>query len=326
MDEKKFSQRAYAVKSKDNRIRSRCTSGGVFLELAQVTISAGGVVYGCAFDDALVARHVRCETLSECEHCVGSKYTQSDMGSAIADVIADLKDCKRVLFTGTPCQIAGLLKVVPTKLASRLLTVDLVCHGAPSPALFQQHIGNVERTRRKQVAGYVHRPKNKGWGEYLEIIEYSDGVVEQGTRLAGVWKEIFYSEATLRPSCYSCPWSIDKRPGDITIGDYWGIEREHPEFRDQLGVSLVIVNTQNGMEAIDNLDLEMIATRSETAIKGNPNLMQPTALPERRKAMWNGFVESGFSKTIRDQRLYAPLWKHLYRMTKPFLRRLGLLR
>lgn len=326
MDEKEFPQRVYAVKSKDNCIRSRCTSGGVFLELAKATVVAGGIVYGCAFDDELVARHVRCETLPECERCVGSKYTQSDMGSAISDVLVDLKDGKRVLFTGTPCQVAGLLGVVPAKLADKLLTVDLVCHGAPSPALFQQHIGNIERTRGKQVAGYIHRPKNKGWGEYLEIIEFSDGAVEQGTRLAGVWKEIFYSEAALRPSCYSCPWSIDKRPGDITIGDYWGIEREHPEFRDQLGVSLVIVNTQHGMEAIDELDLEMIATSSETATSGNPNLLKPTALSERRSAMWDGFTKSGFSKTIHDQKLYAPLWKHLYRKTKPFLRRLGLLR
>lgn len=321
-----FRQTAFAVKSKDDHIRSRCTSGGVFLEIAQATIDSGGVVYGSAFDCDLVARHIRCETMEEAERCVGSKYSQSDMGTSIDDVIMDLKNGKHVLFTGTPCQVAGLCKVVPTEMADGLLTVDLVCHGTPSPALFQQHLGNIERTRGKSVAGYVHRPKNKGWGEHLEIVKYGDGEIEQGTRLSGVWKEVFYSEAALRPSCYSCPWSIDKRPGDITIGDYWGIERELPEFRDSLGVSLVVTNTQKGLTAIEDLDLEVISTSLDTATKGNPNLVMPTSLSSRRGDMWNGFIKNGFYKTIKDQKLLAPLWKHAYRKAKPFLRRFGILR
>ena len=326
MTETGFSQRSFAVKSKDDNIRLRCTSGGIFLELSRAFIAVGGVVYGCAFDDRLSARHVRCETFGEVERCVGSKYSQSDMGTAISDAIADLKSGKHVLFTGTPCQIAGLRSIVPAKYMDRLLMVDLVCHGAPSPVLFQQHLGNVERSRGKTVVGYSHRPKNKGWGEYLEIIEYSDGGIEQGTRLAGVWKEIFYSDAALRPSCYSCPWLLDRRPGDITIGDYWGIEHEHPDFRDSLGVSLVIVNSEKGKDSIDALDLNMVSTSLETATKGNPNLLKSTSLPERRRPMWDGFIEKGFSDTIRQQKLFAPLWKHAYRKIKPLLRRLGLLR
>lgn len=321
-----FNQISFAVKSKDDGIRSRCTSGGVFLELAQSFLDEGGVVYGCAFDDDLVARHVRCETMGEVERCVGSKYSQSDMGTAIPDAIADIKDGRRVLFTGTPCQIAGILASVPSRFRENLLAVDLVCHGAPSPVLFQQHLGNIERSRGKSVSGYIHRPKNKGWGEYLEIVEFSDGTREQGTRLAGVWKEIFYSDAALRPSCYSCPWSLGKRPGDITIGDYWGIENLHPEFRDAKGVSLVIANTPAGLAAVNALDIVCIETKVHEATVVNYNLLRPTALPARRQAVWDALSKHGFRFAIGEQKFFAPLWKHAYRKTKPLLRRLGLMR
>lgn len=321
-----FTQTAFAIKSKDDEIRSRCTSGGVFLELAQAVLSAGGVVYGSAFDNDLVACHVRCKTMGEVERCVGSKYSQSDMGTAIADVVADLKTGSRVLFTGTPCQVAGLLTSVPARFRENLLAVDLVCHGAPSPVLFQQHIGNIERSRGKTVSGYVHRPKNKGWGEYLEIVEYSDDSTEQGTRLSGVWKEIFYSETALRPSCYSCPWLLGRRPGDITIGDYWGIEIEHPEFRDSKGVSLVIANSPAGLAAVEALDVVLMETEVKEAVVRNPNLLRPTALPARRQAAWDAFSKLGFRTAIKEQKFFAPLWKHAYRKTKPLLRRLGLMR
>ena len=326
MTETRFMQRVFAVKSKDEDIRSRCTSGGIFLELAQTVVAKGGIVYGCAFDQNLTARHIRCATMDEVNRCVGSKYSQSDMGTSIADAVDDLKSGKYVLFTGTPCEIAGLRKSVPNRLQNKLLAVDLVCHGAPSPVLFQQHLGNIERSRGKNVASYEHRPKNRGWGEYLEIVEYSDGSTEQGTRLSGVWKEIFYSETALRPSCYSCPWSVDKRPGDITIGDYWGIESAHPEFRDPKGVSLVIANTSVGLAAIEALDLDRIETDIDDAMLGNPNLLRPTALPARRQAVWDSFSRKGFAGAIQEQKFFAPLWKHAYRKTKPLLRRLGLMR
>lgn len=321
-----FEQKVFAVKSNDDSIRSRCTSGGIFLELASKMIVNGGVVYGCAFDDNLKACHIRCASMEDVERCVGSKYSQSDMCSSIPDAITDLKDGMCVLFTGTPCEIAGLIACVPANYRDQLLAVDLVCHGAPSPVLFQQHIGNIERSRKKIVSDYTHRPKNKGWGEYLETVTYSDGTKEQGTRLSGVWKEIFYSETALRPSCYSCPWSIDKRPGDLTIGDYWRIEDSHPEFRDRLGVSLVIANTPAGLSALNEFSLDRIETSADDAILGNPNLVKPTACPSRGSSVWNSFFEKEFLATIREQKFYAPLWKHLYRQTKPLLRKIGVLK
>lgn len=321
-----FEQRVFAIKSHDDSIRSRCTSGGIFLELSSKTIASGGVVYGCAFDDKLKACHIRCASMEDVERCVGSKYSQSDMCSAIPDAISDLKNGTRVLFTGTPCEIAGLIACIPAKYRNQLLAVDLVCHGAPSPLLFQQHIGNIERCRNKRVSGYTHRPKNKGWGEHLETVAYDDDTDEQGTRLTGIWKEIFYSETALRPACYLCPWSIDKRPGDLTIGDYWRIEDSHPGFRDRLGVSLVIANTPVGLSVLNELSLDRIETSADDAILGNPNLVKPTARPIRSGSVWNSFSKKGFMATAKDQKFYAPLWKHLYRQTKPLLRKMGVLK
>ena len=326
MGKSTFKQSVFTVKSVDDSIRSRCTSGGIFLELALMEIGNGGVVYGSAFDENLMVCHIRCTTIEDIERCVGSKYSQSDMGSAISNVIADLKFGRHVLFTGTPCQVAGLVNCVPSRYRSSLIAVDLVCHGAPSPVLFQQHIGNIERVRGKKVVGYIHRPKNKGWGEHLETAVYSDESKEQGTRLLGVWKDIFYSETTLRPACYSCPWSIDKRPGDLTIGDYWRIEDSHPEFRDRLGVSLVVANTEEGLATVEGLSLDRIETSINDAAKGNPNLLEPTPRPLRTNAVWSSFEKRGFADAIKEQRFYVPLWKHLYRQAKPLLRKLGVLK
>ena len=283
----------------------------------------GGVVYGCAFDTDLVAHHIRCATLEDVTRCMGSKYSQSDVGGCVRQAIDDLRSGRKVLFSGTPCQIAGVRAAIPRGLADKMLLVDLVCHGASSPVLFQQHLGNIERQRGKRVVAYQHRPKNRGWGEYVESARFSDGSVEQGTRLVGVWKEIFFRDAAERPACHACPWLLGNRPGDISIGDFWGVENTMPEFRDALGVSLVIVHTGKGLEAVHEAGLELRESDSENAVRGNPNLLRPTPRPSSRDAIWESFYEHGFRTTCFKFKFIAPLWKHAYRKAKPLLRKIG---
>lgn len=318
-----FKPRVFAAKSCSDDVRRRSTSGGVFWELASRVIADGGVVYGCAFDADLVARHIRCTGMEDVRRCMGSKYSQSDMGDCIRQAIADLRSGCKVLFSGTPCQIAGVRATVPQSLAEKLLLVDLVCHGASSPVLFQQHLGNIERQRGKKVVAYQHRPKNRGWGEYVELVRFSDGSVEQGTRLMGVWKEIFYREAAERPACHVCPWMLGNRPADLTIGDFWGIENTMPEFRDVLGVSLVVANTEKGLSAIYGTSLELRESDTESATKDNPNLLKPTLRPSNRNDIWESLYGHGFWVTCEKFKFFAPLWKHAYRKAKPLLRKIG---
>lgn len=321
-----FEQCVFAAKSRRDDVRSRCTSGGMYWELAVRTILDEGVVYGCAFDESLRAHHVRCSTLAEVERCMGSKYSQSDVGDTFSQVLADLKRGRSVLFTGTPCQVAGLVGIVPAGLRDSILLVDLVCHGAPSPTLFQQHLGAMERARDKRIVGYEHRPKNVPWGEHLEMARYDDGSQEQGTRLSGVWRQLFYSNTALRPACYACPWSIDRRKSDITIADYWGIDQCLPGYRDAKGVSLVIVNSLRGHRAFEELDVEAVPTSLESACAGNPNLRRPTARPEQRDEVWESFWSKGFRATCQAYGFRISLVKQLYRKLKLLLSVAGLRR
>lgn len=318
-----FKPRVYAAKSRSDDIRRHSASGGVFWELASRVVADGGVVYGCAFDTDLVARHIRCTGMEDVRRCMGSKYSQSDMGDCIRQAIADLRSGRKVLFSGTPCQIAGVRSAVPQSLAEKMLLVDLVCHGASSPVLFQQHLGHIERQRRKRVVAYQHRSKNRGWGEYVESARFSDGSAEQGTRLVGVWKEIFYRDAAERPACHTCPWMLGNRQGDLTIGDFWGVENTMPEFRDALGVSLVIAHTEKGLETVRGAGLELRESNPDDAVRGNPNLLRPTPRPSGRDAIWESFYVHGFRTTCVKFKFIAPLWKHAYRKAKPLLRKIG---
>ena len=245
-------QQAYAVKHTDKGILQNSTSGGAFTALSDLVLEAEGVVYGAVLGEDLVVRHKRAATKEARDAMRGSKYVQSDLGDVFRLVKKDLQDKKKVLFTGTPCQVSGLKSFLGDK-QEGLLCCDLICHGVPSPLIFGEHMGYLQKKLGRPIAEYRFRDKKWGWHVHREMAVVRNGKQYYSTPETDMWRNIYYSRIVTRPSCAACPYSNLDRCGDITIGDCRGIDKVHPDFGSDEGVSLVIVNTPVGQEAMEKI-------------------------------------------------------------------------
>lgn len=201
------------------------------------------------------------------------------------------------MFTGTPCQIGGINKYLSNIDTSKLILVDIVCHGAPSPKLFNEYINFLENKKGKKITEYYHRTKLKGW-QHIEAVRFENEKLNYKSRLSQTWKRIFYTDLPLRPSCYNCKYTNADRPGDITIGDFWGIELFNPEFVDDKGISLVIINTEKGNRILEKIKNDLIISKQniEEAILKNPQLKEPRRIDfNKRKLFWNDYKNKGIN-------------------------------
>ena len=268
------------AKAKDDGLRERSSSGGVFGLLAEKTLGLGGVVYGAAFGEGCrTVEHVRVVRMDQLDGVMRSKYTQSMMGvGTYKDVSDDLKYGKQVLFSGVGCQCAGLRnylneKHVPT---DNLFVVEILCHGVPSPGLWSKWIDYKKAAVGMGLAEINEvnfRSKSSGWTTYSVAYHVATEKVES-TRFGNDWyMKAFLSNASLRESCLHCP--VKRCSGsDIEIGDYWGVYNVHPDIADELGVSAVICNTVKGEAAIGALGdvLSLGPTTFQDIANGNPAL------------------------------------------------------
>ena len=230
----------YAVKHKDSEVINNSRSGGAFTAISDLFLEEG-FIYGCILNDEFKVVHIGTSESVIRDKMRGSKYVQSDLNNSFREIKELLNKDKKVMFSGTSCQVAGLRKYLQ-KDYSNLLCVDIVCHGVPSPKVWKSYMSSF-----KGVKSVDFRNKNKyGWRDNVETISLEDKQVD-----SKVWTNIFYSGHALRPSCYECPFKQYEHPGDITIADYWGIENAAPEFDDNKGVSLVLVNSKKGSESFE---------------------------------------------------------------------------
>ena len=216
--------KVFAVKHKDESTRADSRSGGIFTALSDQVLSNGGVVYGCVLTDDFNAVHIRADNAEERNRMRGSKYIQSKLGNTFKNVKADLDARRSVLFSGTSCQVAGLKKYLG-KEYDDLFCVDIVCHGVPSKKVWNAYLRWQEQKNHSKVAGVNFRNKRDfGWRDHVETFNFENGRLTSSR----VFKELFYGHTVLRPSCYECPYKSVMHPGDITIADYWGIEKAAP--------------------------------------------------------------------------------------------------
>lgn len=255
----------YAAKHPDDSVRLKSSSGGIFSLLAEQIIGQGGVVFGAKFNDKWEVIHDYVETPEGLEAFRGSKYVQSYIGDSYVCAESFLKAGRKVMFTGTPCQIAGLKKFLRREYEN-LLAVDIICHGVPSPKVWRmyleeeisckEYIGKnttlVSSKVSPTITGVNFRDKSNGWKKYSLVLNFSEetAIGKQNTVLSSmftdnIYMRAFLSNLTLRPSCYNCPAKGGKSGADITIGDFWGVENVFPEFDDGKGVSVVVKCTHN---------------------------------------------------------------------------------
>ena len=290
----------YAAQNRNTEVLSASTSGGAFTALTDEILYRGGVVYGVIFDDALKVRHCRAEDFSARDRMRFSKYVQSDMTGIYESVRDDLKNGRTVLFTGTPCQCAGVRAVFGEP--EGLYLCDLICHGVPSPLLWEKYQETLAGERGgKAVTWASFRTKAKGWyrGQY-QVYYKVDGGAEQfeDTRFFELYLRGRY---VLRPSCYACPFTDTRRVSDFTIADYWGIEKYSKAWDGRRGVSLILTGTQKGeafLHATNGLRYERRAPIE--AMNEQKRLSEPVSAPADRARFWEAFRKRGFSAAAKD--------------------------
>lgn len=238
--------KVYAAKNKNEEIRRQSSSGGFFSILGEDVIDNGGVVFGAKYNNSWEVVHDYTENKEGLICFRGSKYVQSKINGSFAHAERFLKEGRPVLFSGTPCQIAGL-KLFLKKDYDNLIAVDFVCHGVPSPKVFKLYINELKMLVDGKITEINMRDKVTGWKEYsFSVISSLNQVIVKKSEVLNnnVYRKGFLFDIYLRPSCHDCPAKNFKSGSHITIGDYWGIETIHPDFYDEGGVSLVCIHDE----------------------------------------------------------------------------------
>lgn len=278
----------FAAKFNDRDITFKSTSGGVFMALALFVLSKNGVVFGCAYDENLVAKHIEVSDKAELYRLQSSKYVQSDTKDIYTKVKLALKADKYVLFSGTGCQVAGL-KAFLGKNYDKLFTTDIICHGVVSPKLFEKYVDYMSKRLGGKLSDFNFRSKEKrGWDLYYKATTDTKSKTDYG--FFDPYYNAFLTGKTYRESCYNCKYANPERAGDITLGDYWGIQKMHPDFYDENGVSLVLVNSDKGKELWKNVadKITFIPSTLEKATILNGNLTAPSERPACRDTIFDG--------------------------------------
>ena len=288
----------FGAQAEDAELRKVSSSGGVFTLLARDTLAKGGVVFGAAFDENLRVEHVGALDETELAGMRGSKYVQSDATDAIQNAVSLLGRDIPVLFSGAPCQINGLLAALGRQKTDKLLTVDFVCHGVPSPGVFASYIRELEKAHGCRATGYSFRDKRLGWKNFSAVAMFEDGTEHTGTQVDEPFLYGFLQNLYLRPACHVCTQLRGERhPADITIADLWGAEKLCPEKDDDTGLSLVMANTQKGRQALEALGAKLetfpLGGLEEMA-GGNPGLLAPAKPHEKRAAFFKRYRTHGF--------------------------------
>lgn len=279
----------YAVKHKDNNVRNSSSSGGMFTALSDYVITQGGVVFGAVYDAEFKVIHKSATTYAERDKMKGSKYVQSDVGNSFKETETLLRKGNLVLYTGTPCQIAGLYKYLG-KIYDNLITCDLICHGTPSPEIFKRYLHMIESRANDKVKSVNFRHKKNNWCNLTFVIDFEK---ETYSNLLSCdpYGKLFLDNIILRSSCYHCQYANTSRLGDITIGDYWGIHQNMADFHDNEGVSLVFINTKKGQLMFENIkeNIDVKKSRLEDCVPYN-TLNGPAKLPYKSD-FWKEYVK-----------------------------------
>lgn len=307
---------AYCLYNNDLKILLESSSGGLFWELSKYIIENGGVVYGVVYDKDWFVRHERATEFSKLQKFRGSKYVQSSLGDTFKSVEVDLKNDKLVLFSGTPCQIAGLKKFL-RKDFEKLYTCDLLCHGVPSPSVYKDYISFVKKKRKSEIVNINMKDKTESWGNQSLRIYYVNNTSEQGTSLTYLWNRVFFSNLTLRPSCYVCNFVDYDRCSDFTIGDYWNIKKYHPDFYNHNGVSLILIQTYKGFELFNAIKENFKYRQIKRGEYPQDSLEVPVAVPPLRDCFWEDLSNKGFTFVARKYFGYEDrTWKLFIRKMK----------
>lgn len=278
---KETPRRYYAAQAKEPGLRGRSTSGAAFPVMAAAVLERGGVVYGAGFDASMRVAHQRASDRGGLERIMQTKYVQSETAGIFRCVRQDLQTGKQVLFAGTPCQAEALRRFLGKKYAN-LVLVDLICYGVSPPGIWERYTAYLEKKHHGTLTAFQFRDK-RGC-DNGHTVSYKVGGREYAEKFDGnLFTSMYASNCMLRPSCHACPFTSVERGSDITIGDFWGIEKLSPEMDDGMGTSLVMLRSEQGTALWESVRERFchIECIREDALQ--PRLVSPTLPSPRRR-------------------------------------------
>lgn len=283
---------AYACYNKDESIRKESSSGGVFTLLATLVIEHGGIVYGASFNDENMVEHIEINNVNDLSKLRGSKYVQSRIRDTYSRVREYLNQGRLVYFSGTPCQIDGLLAYLNKKYENLILQ-DIVCHGVPSPKVWKKYL---EQFNIEKDARILFRDKSTGWDSYSFTIDQKDKFTQLSSQ--NEYMKVFLKDLCLRPSCYDCHSKSLHRNSDITLADFWGINNICPELYDNEGTSLVFINSEKGKELFNRIKKNIVykEVNIDEASKYNPSSYKSVTMPDKRNKYMENIFDNDFNK------------------------------
>ena len=284
-------QEVLAAINQNEEVRMESSSGGVFTLLAEHVIDQGGVVFGVRFDEEWLAVFDYTDSKDKLAAFRGSKYLQARVGKSYAQCKQLLDQGRQVLFSGTPCQIAGLLHFL-RKPYPNLLTVDLICHGVPSPKVWSRYLDEAVSAGRRAISDISFRDKRLGWKRFSFALDYNEQ--HHSYTLTSAFPEnpfmrAFLDNIILRPSCYKCPAKGGKSQADITIADFWGIQLIHPKMDDDRGTSLVLIHTDKGQQALQRDKLTCHEASYDDVLRFNSSVALPAPCHPKRTEFFSAF-------------------------------------
>ncbi len=292
---------------KNDTIRVQSTSGGVFTSLATNVLNHGGTVFGVSFENDYIVKHIEVTKTEEIHKLRGSKYVQSYIGDTYREIEKRLKDGKKVLFSGTPCQVAGLNNYLNKKY-DNLITGDIVCHGVPSPKFFKRYIQDITNNYSKKIKNISFRYKSPSWSKFSMKIDFDDGSTYKKDKYKDTYLVAFLYDYITRECCHDCKYTSENRVSDITLADFWGYVSEKMKYRNnEKGISLLLLNSDMGEKLFKNVEDEFITVQKtlSEAKEGNVCLNKPYKANKNRDDFWEIFLNAtnGYEK-VQEKHLY----------------------
>ena len=322
---------AYAAINTNSKQRKKSASGGVFSAIATKWIEKGGYICGAVldFDGRGIPwiHHIISDSEDDIKRISGSKYVQSDIKDIIVECKQLLKQGKNILFTGTPCQVSQVKKIF-SKYQAQLLCIDLICHGVPSQKMFRDAVSYWNKLHHGRIYEFDFRDKSIEWGLYARI-SYKNRKNIAKSYILRIYSLAYYyffiESVTYRESCYHCPYACEERTGDLTMGDFWRIEKKYGEFADQKdvmhkGVSCLLVNTDIGEKKLESLNkyLEMIEVDFSYVKQENGQLRNPSKCNLDKEKIMNIYLEKGYDGLVKELKKQLGL-KFYYEQIKAML-------
>ena len=314
---------AYGVKHKRQFERDSSRSGAAFIGISDVILKNKGVIYGAVMQKDFSVKHIRAENFEQRNRMKKAKYVQSTMLSICNSIEQDLKSGREVLFSGTPCQVAGVKSYLKLKnmLNKNFYCCDLVCHGVPSPLIWKNYVEYIEKKYHGKVLEANFRDKEFGWDSHCEsfVLKGRDRKI-----VSRDYTTLFYDHIMFRPSCHACPFANVHRPGDISLADFWGIEKHDQSFDDNKGVSLVLVNTLAGRKLFEQASLVFDFFPCDVQDCLQPTLIRPSAPSPRRNEFWMDYYRMPFDKLLKKYIMPLSIQAKTKKISKDLLYKIGI--